>query len=685
MRELAGLSGNEITPNTSSKITGLNRLPQVSVSPETDKGIRKHSPDRKATDVIIHDEEALGPSPNKKKLTILQAHLKGLASGAGGNLQEDSTNPHRPFSYELPQRQGERLQPHPEILHLATRRTAAQSPSASTSEQSFIERTPSPQPPDLDSPITPNGALSPSSSDGRGGPSPRSPNSRSWQSGSLSDKSAHSSPRHRRRVASPLSATPSSPSLPTIIKPSIVIDSGLQVVEEHEPTPQPLHHTESHQPGISQYMAGMERDMSTRVSTSSESSRKELARMTGFFRFKKKSLDHPNDKPPPAHIIPEDLSFCFSAVGTALLMWRKRQTDHVARLILPFQNGQKLLLAPASQPGSLREDRNFSIKLVGAGNDLAVVVASLDNKLGYMLCCFDKYARLFETHLPDPGGLLPTALAVSRDDSKIAICCGGMVLIYGMADNVGPKLVGSVPAHSTGSNVPSNRRLQKANFSLDSTTLVTATQEYHGNVKSPYQVHVRLWRCLPDGPPVMEIELDPVVLEMGYGNDPGLSSIFCSIDHTNPMNSRVFLAAQTAKTYDYILMLSKKQKNKRVLLNEKSIGAAAQTMSPQNAPYFGSQYVFKNGRHDLYTMDIRTGVTQPLANFANERSGLTLDQETNMVVAFPHETLALAFWRSRKGELVLKQVDLTVAIAGRPPNIHTLELRDVFHRVSMQG
>ncbi|KAM7185595.1 hypothetical protein V8F20_011729 [Naviculisporaceae sp. PSN 640] len=602
----------------------------------------------------------------------------------------------RPFSYEFPRQQSEGRKIYPEILHVATRKTSVQSASPSVSEQSFIDKMPSPKPAaDIDSQATTNDPLSPSSSNGQtAGFSPHSAHSSSWHS-MQSGQSTFSS--HRRQwVSSPLSTTPSSPqpqltrrdssTPPTIIKPLIDVDSGLQVVEENEPeapawgvepSPHPPDSSSTHHMGI-------QPQVSTRTSTPSDLSYKESTKKIGFFRFKKRSISsaHSTDRSslPQAQQMPQDLCFCFSVVGTALLMWTKRHTDYVVKLILPFHNGQKLSLShgPGSRSSSTW-DANCGIKLVGAGNHLVAVVVSQDK--AHKLCCFDKYGQRSEIQLPDPN-LLPTAVSVSRDDGKIAICCGGTVLVYELVEGL-PKLAGSVPAHSKGSNLPSNRRLQQANFSLDSTILVTATQEYHGSEKSPYQVHVRLWRCLSGSAPVLEIELDPVVLDLGYGNDPGLSGIFCSIDHANPMNSRVFLAAQTAKTYDYILMLSREQKNKRILLNEKSIGAVAQGSTNTSAAFFGGQYVFKSGRHDLHFLDVRTGVTQPLASFASERSGLKLDQEA-MAVAFPHEALAFAFWRSRKGELILKQVDLSHA-AGRPGTIHTLELTEVFHRVSTQG
>ncbi|KAM7188481.1 hypothetical protein V8F33_010631 [Rhypophila sp. PSN 637] len=713
-RELARLSGKvrESSPISSPRLPAktLNNIPQdsspMAVKPDSNLNstVTHHRPssplqsnnypaqssgsenlpqESKPVEVIIQDEQT--QSSDKVELSNLQSQLKGLALATGStgeNQAVNSSSSPRPFSYE----------PRPEILHLATTRKASiQSSSASVSEQSFFEPkvpSPSPQPSNLYSPTMTSETFSPTHSDGRGG---FSPHSRTWQSGSWSDQSSTvSSSHHRQRVGSPLSATPSSPftpqretlTPPTIIKPSMAVDSGLQVVEEQ---PQYHHHQSDH--NSIHYS-------STRTSTPSvsEASSKEPAKKSGLFRLKKlSSFAHHSstsvDKLPSSltqrqNSIPEDLCFCFSVVGTALLLWRKRQTDHLVKLILPFSNGQKLSL------GSRNSLNN--IKLVGAGNHLVAVVVSQENKVGYELCCFDKYARRFETQLPDPGGLLPTAITVSRDDGKMAICCGGTVLIYEMVENIGPKLAGSVPAHSRGSSLAANRRLQQANFSLDSTILVTATQEYHAGDKSPYQVHVRLWRWNSGSPPVLEIELDPVVLDLGYGNDPGLSGVFCSIDHSNPMNSRVFLAAQTAKSYDYILMLSRQQKNRRMNLNEKSIGAAAQAMGAPggtnpNSAIFGSQHVFKNGRHDLYIVDVRTGVTQPLASFANERSGMKLDQEGNMVVAFPHETLALAFWRSRKGELVLKQVELNLASAERPPTIHTAELGGVFQRVSLQG
>ncbi|KAM7213415.1 hypothetical protein V8F06_011210 [Rhypophila decipiens] len=674
-RELARLSGKlkESSPISSPKLPArtLNNIAQnsnpMAVKPDSnlDSTVTHHRPssplqssnypaqstgsDSKPVEVIIQDEQA--PASDKVELTNLQSQLKGLALATGStgeNLAVNSPSSPRPFSYE----------PRPEILHLATtRKTSIQSSSASVSEQSFIEPkvpSPSPQPPSLYSPTTTKETFSPTRSDGRGG---FSPHSRTWQSGSwsISDQSSTvSSSHHRQRVGSPLSATPSSPfspqretlTPPTIIKPSMAVDSGLQVVEE-----QPQYH--HHQPDHNSLHYS-----STRTSTPSvsEASSKEPTKKTGLFRLKKlTSFTHHSssstsvDKLPSSvthrqNSIPEDLCFCFSVVGTALLLWRKRQTDHLVKLILPFSNGQKLSLR--------RFNSSNNIKLVGAGEHLVAVVVSQENKAGYELCCFDKYARRFETQLPDAGGLLPTAIMVSRDDGKMAICCGGTVLIYEMVENVGPKLAGSVPAHSRGSNLAANRRLQQANFSLDSTILVTATQEYHAGDKGPYQVHVRLWRWSSGSPPVLEIELDPVALDLGYGNDPGLSGVFCSIDHANPMNSRVFLAAQTAKSYDYILMLSRQQKNRRMNLNEKSIGAAAQAMGgPGTSPNFGSKHVFKNGRHDLYIVDVRTGVTQPLASFANERSGMKLDQEGNMVVAFPHETLALCVLEVAEGRV----------------------------------
>lgn len=131
-------------------------------------------------------------------------------------------------------------------------------------------------------------------------------------------------------------------------------------------------------------------------------------------------------------------------------------------------------------------------------------------------------------------------------------------------------------------------------------------------------------------------------------------------------------------------MPAKNHKNKRLTLKEKSIGTAAQAPGHPNDPvsmFFGNHYAFKNGRHDLGMMDIKTGIHQHLASFASERTGLKLDQEA-MAVAFPNETVVLAFWRSWKGDLVLKQVDIS-PLNGKPGAIHSMELKDVFHRVNM--
>ncbi|KAK3312520.1 hypothetical protein B0H66DRAFT_570806 [Apodospora peruviana] len=539
------------------------------------------------------------------------------------------------------------------------------------------------------SPTSPSVTPYTSGAEGRGGFSPVSLHSQSSHSG-WSERSAFSPQALNKRISSPLAPSPSpyqNVVTPAPIHPSLAVDEGLQVTDQHHVEaprtdfPRPPNPPQTPQFHLDLNLGAQQQ--SSTYAPSVQSSKTSTSKKTGIFGgFKRSSTSEKST----LMTAPDDLCFCFSMTGSSLLLWRKKSTEHVVRIFSPFQDGQKLVLRTLSSRSNHTGNANFSIRLVASGNGLVAVLVNED-KL-YRLFFFDQQGTRGEVPLQYPN-VLPTALAVSRDDSKVAVCCGETVFLYGITNRI-PRLMGTLPAHSKSNNLPGNRRLQEANFSLDSTMVVIATQEYHGDEKYPFQVHVGLWRCLPSTEPKFEVELDPVILSLGYGNDPGLSGIFCSIDHANPANSRVFLTARTTKSHESILLLTKQQylKNKHLNLKEKSISIAAQALGSgvANNPasvYYGNQYVFQNGKHDLCVMDIKTGIHQMVASFPKERSGLKQHQEI-MAVAFPRETLVMAFWRAWNGDLVLKQVELSAA-TGRPEATHTIELKEVFHRVTAQA
>ncbi|KAK3687889.1 hypothetical protein B0T22DRAFT_489690 [Podospora appendiculata] len=462
---------------------------------------------------------------------------------------------------------------------------------------------------------------------------------------------------------------------------SYTIDDGLQAVEErksrlphppHPPaTPDPVHYVP--QP----YIPSSAKTPSLSGGSATSKSKTNILSSFGLGKRTSAKVSNQGSVEKATLIpVPEDLSFCFSTAGTSLLLWTKKIADHIVKLHWPFEDGQKLSL---TTPG---EASPPSLRLVQAGTSLVAAVVFEGSKC--KLFHFDQAGVRGEIVIQNSNAV-PTALAVSRDDTKIAVSCGAVVFLYNVTDGIA-RLIGTPPAHSRSRTIAGNRRLQRLNFSIDSKVLVVATQEHDDG--QTYPIYVTLWRFLPESPGLkFEAELDPVNLGLGYGDDPGLSGIFCSIDSATFSNSRVFLTAQATKPYPSILTPSKDPRNKHkhlTGLSEKRIDAAAQTLGPSEESY-GSLYVFKSGKHDICTVDIRTGIPQTVASFASERASLKIHQET-MAVAFPKDSLALAFWKGRDGGLVLKQLELAPLIKGpRQAVVHGVELREAYLKVARQA
>ncbi|KAK3352435.1 hypothetical protein B0T25DRAFT_185914 [Lasiosphaeria hispida] len=331
--------------------------------------------------------------------------------------------------------------------------------------------------------------------------------------------------------------------------------------------------------------------------------------------------------PPQAAICtPVDLCFCFSAVGKNLLLWRPANPGYIIKLHSPFRDGTKLLLRRATAVPSTQSsnaESGITAELVEGGEHL--VAAVIFENGHWKLVCFDGQGTPHGVYLP--ADLSPIALAVSRDDAKVAIGCGKTVLFYGINNGV-PVTLKQLPAHSQcATTMPDTyrvQRLQKLNFSTDSKTLIAATQEptqeptTNTREHQGHQVHIRLWTLFPDDPPspshtgpsilyaplpappippTLQADLpDPIPLTLGYGAGAGLSGIFVTPE-------RLFLTASAAKSYPSVLPLPSHTAPgtypTRLHLADTSIDGGAQA---------GRAFVFRNGRHDVCAMtDARSG------------------------------------------------------------------------------
>jgi len=149
-----------------------------------------------------------------------------------------------------------------------------------------------------------------------------------------------------------------------------------------------------------------------------------------------------------------------------------------------------------------------SIRLVEGGT-VSVAALIYEGKT-LKLLWFDQLGHRAEVLVGDMSAV-PSALAVSRDDSKIALACGSVVQLYS-AMHGALYLTASLPSHSTASEYPQeSRRIQRLAFSVDSRKLVAATQEYMNSYKRP--VYVRIWDCFAKEAR-SEVELEPVWLSL---------------------------------------------------------------------------------------------------------------------------------------------------------------------------
>lgn len=221
----------------------------------------------------------------------------------------------------------------------------------------------------------------------------------------------------------------------------------------------------------------------------------------------------------------KDLGFCFSSVGTSLLLWETKNAEYIVRLFWPFRDGHKLKLRSFSLDNPLEDGAgSWTVKLVEGGNSLVAAVV-LVNKT-YKLLYFDgTQGNRHEISLPRPD-LIPISLAVSRDDTMIALGCGATIFLFSINTNEGTyHLINEVPSHSCPRPNIGNRRRQRLNFSPDSSALVTATQEpmnanehiSEKNTNKDTQVHVCLWKFDHSDKsrlPQLEVELHDVFLSL---------------------------------------------------------------------------------------------------------------------------------------------------------------------------
>ena len=207
--------------------------------------------------------------------------------------------------------------------------------------------------------------------------------------------------------------------------------------------------------------------------------------------------------------LPVDLQFRFSAAGTNLFVWSKKEGQSITILYRPSLRGiwagLKLDLQPPMATLAM-ETSPPSIRLVEGGTRCVACVIYEGHEP--KLLWFDAAGMRLEHSLGDMRAV-PSALAVSRDDARVALASGGTIQMFSAGQGE-LRLLATLQAHSAAYDYPEeNKRIHRLSFSVDSKRLVAATQEYVNLHKRP--VTIRIWDCV--GRDVsLNRELDPVWL-----------------------------------------------------------------------------------------------------------------------------------------------------------------------------
>lgn len=109
----------------------------------------------------------------------------------------------------------------------------------------------------------------------------------------------------------------------------------------------------------------------------------------------------------------------------------------------------------------------------------------------------------------------------------------------------------------------------------------------------------------------------------------------------------VFLTAGLSKPYPSIIPLTPGAKYKALDLQNKRIDSSAQCLDPT----FSHYVAVKSGYHEIYRVNVRTGGSELVANFAKERKYI---KDRRIVLGMAGPDMVYSMWRTADEGLVLK-------------------------------
>lgn len=211
--------------------------------------------------------------------------------------------------------------------------------------------------------------------------------------------------------------------------------------------------------------------------------------------------------------IPKDLEFVFSATGSVLVFYARKDLGYLTKIAAPFRRADRFDLSER-----LGKDKaapaGMSPRLVAAGDhSVAAFVVEGDTA---RLSHWDRTGEMCQVPFSPYPGVVPSALAVSRDDTRVVLACGREVFLYSRLYGR-MCLEANLSAHSkTAQYTAPGRPIQRVNFSVDSKKLIISTQENEAGTKKP--VYVSIYDCFGSREVRLDRELAPVHLNLVSGH-----------------------------------------------------------------------------------------------------------------------------------------------------------------------
>lgn len=160
-------------------------------------------------------------------------------------------------------------------------------------------------------------------------------------------------------------------------------------------------------------------------------------------------------------------------------------------------------------------------------------------------------------------------------------------------------------------------------------------------------------------------------------DDTGVSSASLVSNPDTNLGQHIFLTAALAKPYPAVLSLSRSPRHKYLDLTDTHIDSSAQCAFPTSNHLFVVR-IIRSGQHKILRVDSRTGVTEPIMQFAAERKSSKVRYEPVAMAMMGSDTV-LAAWKSGGTGLIVRRHTIT---AGKW-EMESMDVANVYRQLAL--